>query len=343
MKEIIERIKHPSVRKWLIAALIITIVSFTVGGIVGYYRAEKNKKRNERIEHPSQNPYPFGVVTSGLKGVDLSGLDEEQETRVVNLLNVVLCLASNERMSVARCRRDVPHCVTSQRMADYIVDGVIKGLEDEVILTRLYGKAFKEGGAMANLENEKVYLLHENLPSLGPPDAPVAVTLFYDYTSGFSHQAWEKVIAMYHLYPKRVRVVFWPCPRSRLDPKAEKAARVALAAHRLGKFDVIHPLLMESKGEIEDGKLDGFTEEAGLEPESLNQEAISPEVRSRVKTLQSRCLKLGIGCYPAIFVAGRRITGAIPETCMLVGAVQQALAETVTEEYEQLASRIAPH
>jgi len=316
----------------------VVLVAFLIWPFI----AGCGKKAPEKESAVMEKLLPFGAVMEGMKGVDLSGIQPDQKVQVLYLLNVANCLASDGMMSVARCRRDVPSCVTSQRMADFIINGVKEGLADEVILTRLYEKAAREAGARAQLEDKKTLPLRNDLPYLGDADAPVTVTILYDYSSSFSRHALEEVMGMFELYPRQVRVVFWPSPRGRLNPAAEKAARVALAAYRLKKFESVHQSLLESEGEIGEGKLDSFTEEAGLPQDALNQEAISEPIRQQLSALENKASELGVGFSPAVFVSGRRAIGAIPSMCFLVGAVQKSLMETVTDEYDSLETKIGP-
>ncbi len=337
-------IKSAQLRRVKISLIVGAVVIFILAVTVAYHRgrndvtADKPDARADELE-----PLPFGAVTSGLKGVDLVGLDEGQRRRALRLLNIATCLASDGMVSVARCRRDTPHCVTSQRMADFIVHKVKEGLEEDVILSRLYEKAVKEGGATALLGKKKIDLPDEDIPALGPKDAPVTITLFYDYTSAVSRMAWDKLTGLQHLYPERVRIRLWPLPRGRVDERAEKAARVALAAHRLGKFDIVHPLLINSEGAIKEGRLDSFTEQAGLEPGVLNGKAVARPTRKKMKRLNKLAHEMGLHYPPVIFVKGRRVKGAVPGTCLMVGAVQSGIAQVITDEYNRLADKITPH
>jgi len=338
---IVKSAQIPATKIFLVIAATAILV---LAVVAGYYWGQGSAAGNKPVAGSERlPPLPFGAVTDGIKGVDFSGLDANQERLALRLLNIAACLASDGMVSVARCRRDVPHCVTSQRMADFIVHKVKQGEEEEVILSRLYEKAVKEGGAIAVLGEDVADIPDADLPRLGPKDAPVGITFFYDYTSAISRLAWDKLAELRHLYPERVRFMFWPLPRSRMDERAEKAARVALAAHRLKKFDVVHSLLMNSEGSIEDGRLDDFTRQAGLEPGVLNGEAVAPPVRSQMKKLNKLADQMGLHYPPIIFVQGKRIKGAVPGACLLVGSVQQAVAEAITAEYDEISRKIAPH
>jgi len=224
MRNLLKYFKAPSsqsARKAMPYIAIVTMASILFLAIFFHESSEKKEKvEPEKKISSEQSAMPFGAVIEGLKGVDLSELKENDKIRALKLLNIVSCLASDGGMSVARCRRDVPHCVTSQRMADYITHLVGKGLDNEEIMASLYEKAIKENGAKARLDEKRWKIPKMDLPMLGSPESCVQVTLFYDYTSGFSHRAWEEVVGLHHLYPKRVRVVLWPSPRSSLEPKA---------------------------------------------------------------------------------------------------------------------------
>lgn len=335
---------HTKLGRKVLFALLASIIFSAGFAIVMKFDNEDKKTGATAVveDYPGNDYLPFGSITENLKGVDTSKLDDLKRTHAYKLFNIVLCFASDGGVSVARCRRDAPSCLTSQRAADFILNNIGQGMADEIILARLYEKVFRENGVIAKLDDAKTSIGEMNLPTLGSDKALVTINLFYDYTSTLSRRALEEVDALYRLYPDRVRVVLWPMPRNSLDSKAEKASRVALAAFQLGKFDIVHPMLIESEGEIGEGRLESFTEAAGLEPESLNNIAISPEQRANLSTLIAKANGLGVNTTPAVFVAGRRIRGGVPSTCMLMGAVQEALFEILEKEYKEISARISP-
>lgn len=298
----------------------------------------KDETPAERMARRDAEALPAGFIVSDIPGVDFSGLDDRQRLVALDLMNRIPCLAAAGGMSVARCRRDVPQCVTSQRMADFIIDKVRRGMDRDAIFVAVYDKALDEDSVRPKISGKATNLDVDNLAKTG--SGPVTVVVMYDYTSQISLKAIQSAEELLKLYGDKVKLVYWPFPMENLRPGSERAARIALAADNLGGFEKIHKLLAGAEGKASDAEIAAWAEQQQLP--SLADEINSERVVQRLKTLTARAGNAGVEFPPVFFVQGRKITGPVPGACFLADAVQTAIAESVRAEYHGIEERIAP-
>ena len=324
---------------WAVSFVVVIGLSFSMGWVVRECESRRPPTAREIVERDAAS-MPAGFIVDGLHGVDLSGLDDKRRRLALDLMNRIPCLASAGGVSVARCRRDAPGCVTSQRMADFIIDKVRRGMGKDEIIIALYDKALNEDRMRPRLSDNVTGLQLEGLPFSGSKDAVVTVVLMYDYTGPISRKALEKADQLLSIFPKEVKIVYWPWPMTRIRAGAERAAQVALAAGNLGGFDKIHALLVQNNGLAGDQELADYAEKTVMP--SLIDETNSEKVIKRLETLMRAIDNLGIEYPPVFFVQGRRIAGPVPDSCFLMDVVQEELVRTVRAEYRNLEERIAP-
>lgn len=312
-----------------------------MGFVLGFFTRNCGSRATDAPENIRLEPSspPVGLIKE-MNGVDLSQLSPQQQKTALELLNEIPCLASAGTMSIARCRRDIPDCVTSQRMADFIIDKVIKGYKKEDIIVALYDKALKERRVKTTLREERVNLPVDGLPFLGSPTAPVTVFLYFDYEGAISRKALASAEKLLNFYPDKVKVVYCPMPFSRTMEDARTAARIAIASGNMGGFSKVHELLIKNDGKAGEEEMAYYAENSGLA--KLIEEANSQKVFSLVSNLESALSSLGVGLPPVFFVQGRRVEGSVPELCFLVDAVQQEFARAIRAEYRSIEERIAP-
>lgn len=319
--------------------IVLMALSFLMGWAIRGCRGKGPSAPREIAERDAAS-LPAGFIVRDLNGVDFSGLNDKQRLMALDLMNRVPCLASAGGISVARCRRDAPSCVTSQRMADFIIDKIRKGMRKEEILIALYDKALNEDRVRPKLSENVTDLKLDGLPQMGPNDAPVTVVLLYDYTGPISRKALQSADQLTRMFPKEIRIVYWPWPLTRIRVGAERAAQAALAAGNLGGFDKVHSLLVQNNGAAGDQELADYAEKAGMP--SLVDEANSEKVIKRLETLTHTIDNLGIEYPPVFFVQGRRISGPVPTVCFLMDVVQDALSKSARSEYQTIEERISP-
>lgn len=315
----------------------LVVLGFLIGvSVKNWGKTDTDTPESRKLEASAP---PVGLIKE-MNGVNLFQLTPQQQKIVLEILNEIPCLASAGTMSIARCRRDVPDCIVSQRMADFVIDKAIKGYKKEDIIVALYDKALKERRVKTTLDEGRVELPIEGLPFIGSPNAPVTVFLYFDYEGAISRKALTSAEKLINFYPDKVKVVYCPMPFSRTREEADMAARIAIASANLGGFQNVHELLLKNDGKAGAEEIAYYAENSGLA--NLIEESSSQRVIALISSLESALGALGVGLPPVFFVQGRRVDGPVPELCFLVDAVQQEFAFVVRTEYRSIEERIAP-
>jgi len=88
---------------------------------------------------------------------------------------------------------------------------------------------------------------------------------------------------------------------------ARRAASVALAADRQGKFWECHEKIFENYRSINEAKVQEIASEIGLDLARLNKDAKDPAIQKLIKRDLINGRQSGVRGTPAIFVNGKRL------------------------------------
>lgn len=95
------------------------------------------KPRTLTVFSQAYEPY-VSNVNSGMEGVDLKGLSSSQKNLALKLLNEIPCACGCRKTTVAECRVRVTDCDTGKQQADFIVNQVKNGAEEDKVVRSLY-------------------------------------------------------------------------------------------------------------------------------------------------------------------------------------------------------------
>ncbi|MSO76762.1 MAG: DsbA family protein [Alphaproteobacteria bacterium] len=169
----------------------------------------------------------------------------------------------------------------------------------------------------ATQESEQERLLKERWDELArDPRDPVVgnlagdVTLieYFDYRCPFCKRATPTLMQLVTDDP-RLRVVLKEYPI--LGKDSVTAAKVALAAHRQGRYAAFHNALMDEPGQIDEARSFAVAARLGLDIERLKRDMVSPEIERHLRDTYEAARELGITGTPAFVVAGKIIPGAV--------------------------------
>jgi protein-disulfide isomerase len=110
-----------------------------------------------------------------------------------------------------------------------------------------------------------------------------------------------------------IREVFRHFPRRSSHPRAWPAACAAEAAGLQGRFWEMHDRLFADQSRLEDPHFWGHAEELGLDLERFEADRRSAAVHDRVQRDFDSGLRAGVVSTPALFTAGRMLSGRIPD------------------------------
>ncbi len=145
-------------------------------------------------------------------------------------------------------------------------------------------------------------------PVLGNPAGDVTVVEFFDYRCPYCKRVTDSLIALID-GDANVRVVFKEFPI--LGPESLVAARVALAAHKQGKYREVHEALMAHKGSFEKAALIEVAANVGADPARLATDAEDPAIMAQLQANDALAAKLGITGTPGFIFGRQLVPGAI--------------------------------
>ena len=144
-----------------------------------------------------------------------------------------------------------------------------------------------------------------DVPFIGPKDAKVTVTEFFDFSCGYCKRLSpeiEKVIAD----NADVKFVFKPV--TFVSPTSPYQAKAGFAAHNQGKFLEYYKGVMEGNAGSEE-LVDEIAKNAGLDMEKFKADVASEETAKKLDAVASFAQKIGINGVPAVFINGKQVNG----------------------------------
>ena len=268
------------------------------------------------------------------------------------LCGALLCLSASAKESpyidlsgIEGERRQLFNDITSERLSpcgdpETLADAFTK--EQPCLLAVSYGRTlarlFRSGFSREHIdkfmdrveENRKkpaATLDVTDRPARGPADAKVVIVEFADYECpycGRLEPVLQKVLAKHADIAKHYFLNF---PLTQLHPKADAAARAAIAAKKQGKFWEMHDLLYERQERLDPERFDEWAKELGLNVEQFKKDLTSPEVAAELAADLDQALKtLRLDGTPTLFFNGRRYIEANTEEA-LENAILLAYAE----------------
>lgn len=152
-------------------------------------------------------------------------------------------------------------------------------------------------------------------PVRGREDAPVTMVEFSDFQCPFCIQlapVLDKVVAD---HKDQVRLVFKHMPLTRLHPKAEPAARAAIAAQKQGKFWEMYDALfaLGEDGWEADDVVEKTAKKVGLDMARFTKDWKSEETRMQLAKDLMDAQNADVTGTPTVFVNGTPVEDRSPE------------------------------
>ena len=143
----------------------------------------------------------------------------------------------------------------------------------------------------------------------GPVDAPLTLVEYGDFECPFCARATGVTDELRDRFGDDLRYVFRHLPLVDVHPRAERAARAAVAAQKQGRFWEMHDLLFTHQDELEPEDLAGYAGDLGLDVEAflrdLDDEDTAAQVRADVASAEAS----GARGTPPLVVGDARHTG----------------------------------
>jgi protein-disulfide isomerase len=150
-----------------------------------------------------------------------------------------------------------------------------------------------------------------NSPSKGPKNAPLTVVVFSDFQCPFCGRVEPTLAQLEKEYAGKVRMVWKNFPLS-FHQNAMPAAQAAMAADAQGKFWPMHDKLFANNTALERKDLEKYAQELGLNMDKFKADLDSGKYKAVVDAETKEGSTLGVTGTPAVFINGRKISGAYP-------------------------------
>jgi protein-disulfide isomerase len=145
-------------------------------------------------------------------------------------------------------------------------------------------------------------------PAYGPEDAKVRVIIFSDYQCIHCRRASQATHQISAEFPGEVRIEVWHRPLS-MHPKAEMAARAAVAAQQQDKFWEMHDMIFASPTTMEVTDLERYAQELDLNMDQFRADMNSPVTEERVRQESALAEALGALATPGFLINGKVYVG----------------------------------
>ncbi|MCC7282128.1 MAG: thioredoxin domain-containing protein [Acetobacteraceae bacterium] len=146
-------------------------------------------------------------------------------------------------------------------------------------------------------------------PTLGNPEGDVTIVEFSDYRCPYCRRAHPEVRRLL-AEDRRLRLVAKELPI--LGPGSVVMARVALAAHRQGRWEAVNARLITFQGEPTEAAVVGTAlSVGGIDEARLRRDMGDPAIAAQLQANLQLARAIGVSGTPAFVIGGRLIPGAI--------------------------------
>jgi protein-disulfide isomerase len=150
-----------------------------------------------------------------------------------------------------------------------------------------------------------------NSAAKGPKNAPLEVIIFSDFQCPFCKRVEPTLAQMEKEYGGKVRFVWknYPLP---FHNNAEPAAEAAMSAHAQGKFWQMHDTLFTNNTALERADLEKYAKDVGLNVDKFRNDLDAKKYKDQIEAETKEGQAVGVNGTPAVFINGRKISGAYP-------------------------------
>ncbi len=230
-----------------------------------------------------------------VEGIDTSSLTAREKKEFSTYVSELLSPCSSVPVPIAQCVNEKRACAKCLPAAKYVLKGVRDGMTREQV-----EKAYKNRFDAEQVKNVAL----DGSPSKGPDAAPIVMVEFADFECphcGFMapllDKAWEE-------HKANVKFVYKFLPLSG-HVHAEPAARAAIAAMNQGKFWEMHQKIYANQQHLEQGDLDLYAKDLGLDIGKFKADMIAPATKDRLDRDRKQADALQVKGTPTIYINGR--------------------------------------
>lgn len=161
----------------------------------------------------------------------------------------------------------------------------------------------------------------DDLISIGPKDAPVTITKFFDFQCPACKAAAYTLHLARESFAGKVRMVYRNFPldstcnpemKNQLHAGSCELARGGFCAHQQGKFEEFYKLTFDKQAELSPASSQELAKEIGLDLEKYNQCLQSSEAVSSINRDIQEAVHVDVQSTPTFFINGHKVEGTFP-------------------------------
>jgi protein-disulfide isomerase len=204
--------------------------------------------------------------------------------------------------------------VTPQSVSiDAQISQFLKDHPDEVMaalkLAQATERVRQEAEAQQALELKRDQIFNNPAdPVAGNLQGDVTVVEFFDYRCPYCKRVADSLIRLLKDDPN-IKLVYKEFPI--LGPDSVVAARIALAAHRQGKYEQVHTAFMAHKGSFDERTLLALAASVGADATRLAADMQDPAIQGQLQATDALAAALGITGTPGFLFGNQLVPGAI--------------------------------
>jgi protein-disulfide isomerase len=213
----------------------------------------------------------------------------------------------------AAARDSVEATPAASSSIDQQISQYLKDHPEEVIAALRLAQANEEkqkelDAQLAVAEQQDQIFNNPADPMIGNVNGDVTVVEFFDYRCPYCKRVSDSLMTLVKDDPN-VKVVYKEFPI--LGPDSTVAAKIALAAHRQGKYEQVHTAFMAHKGSFEQSDLLDLAASVGADPAKLAADMQDPAILGHLQANESLAGALGITGTPGFLFGKQLVPGAI--------------------------------
>jgi protein-disulfide isomerase len=245
------------------------------------------------------SPRPVAVAEVELPGVDTSALTPRERREWSSYVSELMAPCADTPVSIAACVKEKRACTRCAPAAKLLLREVREGRTREQAVD-----SFK-----ARFDSDRVKSIDlADTPVKGGTSAPVTIVEWADFECPACKHVAPILDRMLERYPGKVRVAFKNYPLS-IHPRAEPAARAAIAAASQGKFWEMHKKLFEKAPALEIADLEKYGKDVGLDVAKMKADMGSEPVMAKLARDKKQAEAVGLDHTPLVFINGREYKG----------------------------------
>ncbi len=247
-------------------------------------------------------------TATSLPNIDMNGLTAAQKTEVLKILREQGC-SCGCGMKIAECRFADPQCSYSTGLATAVIEAIKQGKSETDAIAAANASKWAHTKPDKILD-DAITIPVAGAPYTGPANAPITVVEFSDFQCPYCTAAFPEIKALLQAYPSQVKLIFKEFPLEQ-HSQADLAAAAAVAAHKQGKFWVMHDAMFAHHDDLSRTAILALARANGLDMKRFEADIDSTEVRETVVRDVQDGNRAGVEGTPTLFINGQRYNGPI--------------------------------